>query len=146
MLEQMDYWHWGVFAVVLLIVEIMAPGAFFLWMGISAAVVGVLLLLLPDIAPTVQWLIFAVLSVATIVIWRIRLRSDPTHTDHPTLNRRGAQYLNRVFTLETPIVNGSGKITVDDSTWKIYGEDCDAGSKVKVTGVDGVILHVDQII
>lgn len=145
MLDQIDYWHWGIFAVALLIIETMAPGAFFLWMGISAAVVGILLFLLPDMAPAIQWLIFAILSVATIVIWRMRLKNNPTHTDHPTLNRRGAQYLDRVFTLDTPIVNGSGKITVDDSTWKIRGDDCDAGSKVKVTGVDGVILHVDRI-
>jgi membrane protein implicated in regulation of membrane protease activity len=35
-----------------------------------------------------------------------------------------------------------GKIHVDDSTWKIEGKDCVAGSKVEVVGVDGVILKV----
>ncbi|MBL1432045.1 MAG: NfeD family protein [Gammaproteobacteria bacterium] len=145
MLEQLDFWHWWIFAAVLLIVETLAPGAFFLWMGISAAIVGMLLYLIPDMASTFQWLVFAVLSVATIVIWRARLKSRPTETDHPTLNRRGTQYVDRVFTLSEPIVNGRGKITVDDSTWKIAGDDCEAGSKVRVNGVDGVILHVNRI-
>ncbi|MBN4069032.1 NfeD family protein [Beggiatoa alba] len=145
MLEQMDYWHWWVFAVVLLIVEALAPGAFFLWMGISAAIVGLVLFLVPDMASSIQWLIFAVLSVATIVIWRMRLKKKPTETDHPTLNRRGTQYIDRVFTLSEPIINGSGKVTVDDSTWKIRGDDCAAGTKVKVTSADGVILHVSQL-
>ncbi len=145
MFDQIDYWHWWVFAIVLIILETFAPGAFFLWMGISAAIVGTALFFAPEMAVTIQWVLFAVLSVATIVIWRFRLARKPTETDHPTLNRRGEQYTGRVFTLETPIVNGSGKITVDDSTWKIRGEDCEAGTKVKVTGVDGVILNVSTL-
>ncbi|MBL4852558.1 MAG: NfeD family protein [Gammaproteobacteria bacterium] len=145
MLEQVDFWHWWIFAVALLIIEALAPGAFFLWMGISAAIVGVILFFIPDMAPSIQWIIFAVLSVATIVVWRMRLKNKPTETDHPTLNRRSAQYVGRVFTLDEPIINGSGKVTVDDSTWKIQGDDCEAGTKVKVTDVDGVILHVNRL-
>ncbi len=142
MLENFDYWHWWIFAVILIIVETFAPGAFFLWMGISAAIVGFAVLLIPDMAVTAQWLVFAILSIATIVIWRYRLARKPIETDQPTLNRRGDQYKGRIFTLDAPIVNGSGKITVDDSTWKIRGDDCDSGTRVKVTGVDGVVLNV----
>lgn len=145
MLDQVDYWHWWIFAVVLVIIETLAPGAFFLWMGIAAGIVGVVLYFIPEMVPPFQWAIFAVVSVATIVIWRYQLARNPTETDHPTLNRRGAQYIDRVFTLDEPIVNGSGKITVDDSTWKIQGDDCEAGAKVKVNGVDGVILHVSRL-
>jgi membrane protein implicated in regulation of membrane protease activity len=31
---------------------------------------------------------------------------------------------------------------VDDSTWKIRGRDCPAGTQVKVAGVDGVVLLI----
>jgi len=58
---------------------------------------------------------------------------------------RGEQYVNRTFTLEEPVVNGQGKIKVDDSTWKIEGADCESGTKVRVTGVDGVVLKVEHI-
>jgi hypothetical protein len=51
--------------------------------------------------------------------------------------------VGRDFTLDTPIVNGQGKIRVDDSTWKIRGKDCGAGSLVTVVGVDGVVLQVE---
>ena len=68
---------------------------------------------------------------------------NPVISDQPNLNRRGQQYVGRTFTLDEPIVNGLGKIHVDDSTWKIEGNDCPAGTKVKVTGVDGVILKVE---
>jgi hypothetical protein len=84
-----------------------------------------------------------VLSVISIVIWRRYFRTRPDETDQPTLNRRGEQYVGRLFTLTEPVVNGEGKITVDDSTWKIHGEDCPAGTRVAVTGVEGTILKVE---
>ena len=35
-----NHWHWWILAVALVVLEAFAPGTFFLWMGISAAVVG----------------------------------------------------------------------------------------------------------
>jgi membrane protein implicated in regulation of membrane protease activity len=60
------------------------------------------------------------------------------------LNRRAEQYVGRVFTLSEPIVNGTGKIRVDDSSWKVSGADCDANTKVKVISVDGTVLKVEH--
>ncbi|MEJ1377668.1 MAG: NfeD family protein, partial [Candidatus Sedimenticola sp. (ex Thyasira tokunagai)] len=90
-----------------------------------------------------QVLSFAVFSVISVIAWRFVLKSNPTATDQPALNRRGEQYLDRVFTLETPVINGQGRIRVDDTTWKIHGPDCPAGSRVQVVGVDGVVLRVE---
>ena len=45
--------------------------------------------------------------------------------------------------LDQPIENGFGKVTVDDSTWKIKGADLPAGSKVRVVGADNTILNVE---
>ena len=140
-----NQWHWWVLTVLLLVLEAFAPGTFFLWMGVSAAVVGVLLLIVPGMGWEYQVFVFAVLSVVSIVAWRAYAKKRPTVSDQPTLNRRGEQYVGRTFTLSEPIVDGLGKIRVDDSTWKIEGEDCAAGSKVKVTGVDGVILRVEPV-
>jgi membrane protein implicated in regulation of membrane protease activity len=49
-----------------------------------------------------------------------------------------------MFTLEEPIVNGRGKIHVDDSTWRVEGEDCPKGARVRVTDAEGVILKVSR--
>lgn len=143
MLEQMDFWHWFIMAIVLIVLEMFLPGASFLWIGIAAALTGGLLWLMPNLEWTTQVLIFAVLSVLSVLAWRSWAKKNPVHTDQPALNRRGEHYLNRVFTLDEAIVNGVGKIRVDDSTWKVEGADCVAGSKVKVVGVDGVILRVE---
>jgi membrane protein implicated in regulation of membrane protease activity len=142
-LARVEFWHWWVLGVVLLILEVFSPGAFFLWLGVAAGVVGAVLLVLPDLGWQMQLLLFAVLSVVSIVVGRIWLKRHPIRTDLPTLNRRGEQYVGRVFTLEESVVNGSGKIRVDDTTWKIRGDDREAGKRVRVTGVDGTVLLVD---
>ncbi len=145
LLTNLDYWHWWIIAIVLIILELFAPGAFMLWIGISAAIVGLLLAIFPAMSWEIQFILFAVFSIASIFAWRRYDKAKPVETDQPALNMRGHQYVNRTFTLDEPVVNGLGKIKVDDSTWKIEGEDCPAGTKVKVTGVDGVILKIEHV-
>jgi inner membrane protein len=139
--EGMEFWHWLVLGVALAIVEVFAPGVFFLWLGIAAGIVGVVLWLIPGFDWEYQLLSFAILSVASVVIVRRYLTAHPLESDEPNLNLRGHQYVGRTFTLEEPVVNGQGKIRVDDSTWKISCDDCDAGAKVTIDGVDGVVLR-----
>ncbi|MBE9541419.1 MAG: NfeD family protein, partial [Proteobacteria bacterium] len=67
-------------------------------------------------------------------------------TDHPLLNKRGAQYIGRVFSLIEPIENGRGKIRVDDSIWTVQGEDCPVDTKVEVTSVDGTLFVVKLVL
>ena len=139
------FWHWWVLGVALLIFELLAPGVFFLWIGLSAFVVGAITALLPVLAWQGQLFLFSVLSIVSVVLWRIYLKKHPTQTDRPLLNRRSAQYIGRVFTLEEPIVNRRGKIKVDDSIWKIEGEDCPAHIQVKVVSVNGVVLQIERL-
>jgi membrane protein implicated in regulation of membrane protease activity len=140
---EFSFWYWWVLGLILLILEVFAPGAFFLWMGISAGVVGVIAWLVPSLSIEWQMLIFTIIAIASVVGWRAYLRKSPVETDQPSLNRRGEQYVGRVFTLDAPIVNGVGKIRVDDTMWRIEGIDCEAGGKVRVVGVDGVNLKVE---
>ena len=141
-LSSLTYWSWWILAVLFVIVEILAPGAHFLWLGLAAAAVGFVVLVVPDMIWQAQVAIFAVLSVVSVVGGRAYLRRNPLETEDSNLNRRGQQYVGRVFTLVEPIVNGTGKLVVDDTTWKIEGEDMPAGTRVRVTGVDGTSLTV----
>ncbi|MEE9551780.1 MAG: NfeD family protein [Gammaproteobacteria bacterium] len=143
-LNEIVFWYWWIVAVVLITLEMLVPGAFFLWMGISAGVVGGLLYFVPDLSWLAQVLIFTVLSVVTLVVYKRYQKRNPVISDEPALNRRGEQYIGRVFTLDVPIVNGVGKVKVDDSTWKISGEDMQAGAKIRVASVDGTTFQVES--
>lgn len=142
-LENALYWHWWVAGVLLVILEVFSPGVYFVWMAVAAGVVGLMVLLFPGLDWEYQLLIFALVSVSSVLFWRLVLSRHPTATDQPRLNRRGEQYIDRLFTLDEPIVNGLGKIKVDDSTWKIEGRDCEKGTRIRVIGVDGVVLKVE---
>jgi membrane protein implicated in regulation of membrane protease activity len=66
-------------------------------------------------------------------------------TDQPFLNRRAEALVGRIFTLERPIMDGSGTIPIDDTVWRIRGADVPAGRRVKVVRVDGTVLHVESV-
>ena len=139
---QVDYWHWWILAGILLLIEMLAPSFFFLWLAIAAAVTGLVMLGVPGLDWEYQMMIFSGLSVFSIALFRRYQRRNPETTDQPTLNRRGEQYIGRTFTLDEPIVNRDGSLRVDDSTWRIAGDDLPAGTRVTVTGVNGVVLQV----
>jgi membrane protein implicated in regulation of membrane protease activity len=143
-LEQVVFWHWWIFAGLLLILELTMTMFFFLWLGIAAAAVGLILLVFPGLSVETQLVLFAVTSIVAVIVWKKYREARPVKTDQPNLNRRGHQYIGRVFTLEEPIINGDGKVTVDDSTWRVKGPDLPTGTTVKVTGIDGVIFSVKQ--
>ena len=138
------FWHWWIAGVLLLIVEVAVPGAFFLWMGVAAFITGLTMAVFPSMGWEYQFLIFAAFSVISIVVSRRYLKSRPIETDKPTLNRRGEQYVGRTLTLAEPIVNNIGKVKISDTNWKIEGDDMPEGAKVTVTGVDGTVLKVEK--
>lgn len=143
MFEALHFWHWWVLAAVLVILELTVAGTFFfLWLAVAAGITGLVALLAPGLTWELQVLIWAVLSMVSVFTWRRFRPKMDTPTDQPSLNRRGTQYVGRVFTLEAPIVNGVGKLTVADTTWKIRGPDTAAGTHVRVSAVDGTSLSV----
>ena len=144
LLGNLQPWHWALLGVVLVILEIPSPGIYFLWMGIAAGIVAAMLWLFPELGWQAQFLAFALFSIASVALGRVWLNRSLAHTNEPTLNRRGEQYIGRVVTLEEPIVDGLGRIRLDDTIWKVQGPDCKAGSRVRITGAQGVVLLVEK--
>ena len=94
---------------------------------------------------TAEALTFAALAVLCVAAsWRFVSKSWVVKSDSPHLNQRQAGLVGRSFILEKAIINGSGKIKFEDTLWDVEGEDAAAGTRVKVTGVDGMRLRVKQ--
>ena len=137
-------WAWIVLGIVLIGLELMAPGIFLLWLGLAAIATG-----LVDAAFDLSWqvaaLTFAALSVAAVVLGRTLMRpSARQDTQAGQLNQRGQSLVGQVFTLEAPIKGGEGRIRVGDSSWRVTGADRFAGAKVRVVRVEGSTLVVDD--
>jgi len=145
-LDKIVFWHWWILAVVLMCIELFAPAAFFIWCGIAAVIVGLIVLILPAMSWEIPFLLFAVLSVVSVLVGRKYLQQrGAMESDQPMLNRRGEQYLGRVFTLNEPVVDGTGRVQVDDSSWRIEGQDMAAGVRVKVVAINGSTLKVVKV-
>jgi membrane protein implicated in regulation of membrane protease activity len=143
--DQFLWWHWLVIAVILLILEMFSPAAFFMWMGFAAAVTAVITLVAPDLGWQMQFLIFAGLSVIAITAGKLWFRKNPIHSDEPLLNERGQELIGRVYTVQQEIVNGAGRIKVGESTWKAVGPDAPVGAKVRVIGAKAAVLQVELV-
>lgn len=141
----LEYWHWWILALLLVILEVFSPAVFFMWMGIGAAVTGLLLLLFPEMGWELQFVIFALLSIVSITAVRLWLKRNPIHSDRPLLNKRGEELIGKVFTVEIAIVNGSGRVRVGESSWKVEGPDCEAGAHVRVVAADAAVLQVERV-
>lgn len=141
----MEFWHWLALGAALAALEIVAPGTFLLWLGASAAIVGLVTLAWPGIGWELQFLVFAIFAVGSIVGSIKFLRNRPTETDKPNLNERGRQLVGRRLTLEEPIVNGKGRVKMGDSMWQVAGADYMRGTTVQVVDVNGTVLQVEKV-
>jgi membrane protein implicated in regulation of membrane protease activity len=141
-LVSLGMWHWLIVAAAFFVLELLAPGAFMLWLGLSALLVGL-------ISYFVAWpwqyqlVAFALFSLASIPLWRRVARGVEKAGDQPFLNRRTDAFVGREFTLEKPIVGGSGTVKIDDTIWRLSGPDVPGGSRVKVVRADAATLVVE---
>ncbi len=145
---QMEYWHWLVLGLVLLILEMFAPGAILLWFGVAGLVVGVLQLIFGDLlGPQLQWLLFSIFSIVSIVAWKSYAKKNKidVRDESDTLNQRGKALIGKEFVLSEAIVNGVGKAKVGDTHWRVIGADMAVDSRVKVTGFEGASLKVEAV-
>ncbi|MEN9461595.1 MAG: hypothetical protein RIS84_1615 [Pseudomonadota bacterium] len=136
------YWHWWAFGSMLLILEILLPGAFFIWIGIAAIALGFLVMFMPYLSFESQLFIYSIIALIAVILGRAYFAKNPIQSEQPLLNERTVQYLGRVFTVVEPIIDGRGKVQIDGSFWRVEGEDCPEGTRVKIVKVSGMHLEI----
>ena len=135
-------WNWLIAGLILMGLEVLAPGVFLLWLGLAALLVGIISVF-ADWVWQVQVIAFAAFSLAAVPLWRRLATQSTENPDSRFLNRRSDALVGRVFTLDKPITDGSGTVRIDDTVWRVSGPDCPAGSRIKVVRADGASLVVE---
>ena len=138
------HYLWWILALLLIAGEILLPGYFMLWIGLAAAVMGVLLWLAPSLGLLAQAVLFALLAFAICMAYArlLRPKLERSEPGNERLNRRGEQMIGQRYQLIEPIVNGRGKALVGDGQWLVSGPDLPLGSTVEVVAVEGTTLKV----
>ena len=102
MFSTLGTWNWLIFGVLLMALELLAPGIFLFWFGLAAMLVGLASFAF-DPSWQLQILMFAVFAAAAVPLWRRVARSNSAVSkSNPFLNKRADALVGRVFTLEKP--------------------------------------------
>ncbi len=141
----MAFWHWLVLAAVLGVIEVAVPAMVCIWLAAAALGAALLAWLAPGLAWEYQGLVFAVLAIAGVAVGRMVFARAQPPPGEEHLNRRAQSYVGRTFTLERPIVDGRGRLKVDDTVWLVEGPDLPTGTRVQVTGAENTLLRVERV-
>ncbi len=129
---------WVAVGLALLGFEIIAPGAFLMWIGIAAIGTGLAVLAL-DFDFSLQVVAFAALAVASVYVG-LRLRRPMRR-----LNTQGAGLVGRPATALV-FTGRNGRVRLGDSDWAARVPTDVAppepGTRLRVEGVDGTVLVV----
>lgn len=137
-------WMWFILALLLLFLELFAPGVVFLWIAIAAGATGLLTLEIPVVAPEVQGIVFA--ALALLASWAGRRYFRPDRKDEDSgLNRGALVHVGRRVVVIGGIRNGAGKVKLGDSVWNALGDDAEADEVVEITGVEGTAFLVRKL-
>jgi len=140
-----EWWHWLVLGLVLVIAELASAGGFYvIFFGIAALVVGILAGLGFAGPLWVQLLLFSVLSVATLLLFRGRLlewmQPDPQRPEVDSL-------IGEIGLASEDFAPGViGRVEVRGATWSARNAASAPvvrGTRVRVVRVDGLTLHVE---
>jgi membrane protein implicated in regulation of membrane protease activity len=129
-------WTWILIGLVLMGAELAISGVFLVWLGTAAMVTGLEVAVVP-MRWQAQIVLFAVLSVGLVVVAQKRMTGRPN-----SLNRGARGLIGQEFRLDAAIANGLGRIRVNDTLWRVSGPDAPAGTRIRVTGIDGTVLTV----
>ncbi len=141
-----DFWFWGTLALVLIVLEILISGEFFLWFAVAAVLTGVVSLVTDDWRYQIAaFASFAVICAAVAIHrWRRRKQVDSAR---PFLNRRTAALVGRTAEVRRSIpAGGHGEVMIDGSLWLATApKDIPAGTRVRVSGGEGTLLRVEPV-
>ncbi|MFZ5638453.1 MAG: NfeD family protein [Pseudomonadota bacterium] len=140
-----DVFGWTIFALLLFGLEVLAPGAFMLWLAFAASAMVVIVWLIPGLSFLVQAVLFVTLGFISILIYRKWYRGQDVVSDQPALNRRTAQLVGRIVPLERAIERGTGRVQIADAYWEVSGPDLPAGASVRIVGAEGMTLKVESV-
>jgi len=145
----MAWWAWIILGFVKLVIELSTPGGFyFIFFGLGAGVVGLLKLAGLSGPAWLDWLLFTVISVVSLALFRRRL----IHR----FASRGASVPDDVDLLvgatavatENIAPGAEGKVQMRGTAWtarNIGSDPLSAGQQCTVTRVQGLLLDVRPV-
>jgi inner membrane protein len=139
----MEWWMWLALGLALVVAELATPSGFFIiFFGVAALTVGVLAGLNMAGTSWVQWLLFSVLSIAYVLVFRGRLQ---TKVQIPPPHDVDSLIGGLAIVQERLLPGVVGRVELRGSMWSARNTSqvtLDAGQRARVASVDGLTLTV----
>ena len=144
----MTYIEWAALGTFLALLELFVPGVYLVWFGLAGLLLSGLTYFY-EISLMWQLIWFsissAILAGIGFSVYRKVLKRETEHENYPHLNDLASQYVGKIVTLQTNVVDNEAKVKVGDTVWLAKSETpMKAGDKAKVIGVEkGVVLIIE---
>jgi inner membrane protein len=136
-------WYWLIGGLVVAGLEMVVAGVFLLWIGLGAMIVGVLLLLMPDLSLTAQLLIFAVTMLASIGLGFVIQKRSGLQSGAVEINRELHALVGMHCEVASDFAAGRGRIRIGDTTYAAQGEgEIRSGEIVEIVSADSAGIRV----
>ncbi len=139
--ENLNFMHWLVLGLSLIILELFLWTVFLLWIGASAITVSIFFYLMPDTSWPIQLLIFVILSLTTTSLAK---RYYPVKTVDDELHEKAKTYIGKECKVSS-IENGSTKVQIGKSLWFAKGQNLSIGQTVKIINVESSTFIVEPV-
>jgi membrane protein implicated in regulation of membrane protease activity len=139
--ENLNYIHWLLLGLALVIIELFVWSVFLLWIGASAITVSVIYYLFPDVPIALQILTFVLLSILTTFLAK---KYFPVKTVDDQLHDKAKLHIGKEYKVAS-VENGIGKIQIGESLWFAKGSDLSIGQTVKILDVESSTFIVKPI-
>lgn len=136
---------WLIAALALGMAELLIPGVFAIFLAIAAAVVGVAVLVVPELPIEGQIAAFAVWSIVTVMIGRRWYVDFPVDSSDPKLNDRAARLVGETVVVEVAIGTEGGRVRIGDSSWPARGPAAAVGECVQIIEVRGGLVMTGPV-
>lgn len=141
----LEGWHiWLILGLVLGIAELLAPGAYLMFLGAAAFITGLIVGLL-GISGGIEFAIFGILAVVSAYIGWIIYRRSPGISSDPMLNDRGARLVGQIVRVVEPVTSTGGRAKVGDGEWPARGPDMPVGTTARIVSVENGMLYLETV-
>ena len=137
--DNLNFIHWLILGIGLIIIELFLWTVFLLWVGSSAITSGVIYFLFPNTSGLMQLLIFAVIAIAATSLAK---KYYPVKTVDEQLHNKAKSHIGKECTIES-IENGVTKVKIGKSLWFAKGSNLSAGQTVKIIDVESSTFIVE---
>ena len=137
--ENLNFIHWLILGIALIILELFVWTVFLLWIGSSAITVGIIFFLLPNVSGLLQLLIFIVLAVVATLLSK---KYYPVKTVDEQLHDKAKKHIGKECMIVS-IEDEVAKVQIGESLWFAKGSNLSAGHSVKIIGVESSTFIVE---